>query len=266
MLEQQQTEEAPHTAFAVADVLQTAPPAPAASAFLSPPAQILIARYLAQTGTEQISDTRARLEALTLAYSELDALPQRAVDAAIRHLESEQQTAALAAQQSRQQAFGQRRRSRRAKQSARPATLTALKLFGPGALALVALFSACFMVSYTSPLFHLVGQLTIFSIFGLPALLGVAVGARVKHRPALGTFYAMGLVILLASLVAAVVSPLLAWREFLWLLPPLLTLFWVPIGTASAGLTGWARKARNKRRHAAALRTAQQARALRVKV
>ena len=247
---------------------QTAPSSPshAASALLSPPAQILIARYLAQTGAEQVSDTRRRLEALTLAYSELDAAPQQAVDAAIRHLESERHTAALAEQAARHQAFGQRKRTRHARQSARPATLTALKLFGPGALALVALFSACSMVSYTSPSFHLVTQLTVFSLFGLPALLGVIVGARVKHRPALGTFYAMGLLILLASLVAAVASPLLAWREFLWLLPPLLALFWVPIGTASAGLTGWGRKARDKRRQAAALRTAQQAHALRVKI
>lgn len=247
MLEQQQMEEAKQAAFSIP------PPACAAPVLLSPPAQILIARYLAQNGDAQVSDTRARLETLTLAYSELDPAPQQAVDAAIRHLESERQTAALGEQAARHQAFHQRERTRSAVQSARPATLTALKLFGPGALAIPATVAVMSMLHYE------VGSLFVawlyFLYLGLPALLGVGVGMRVRHRPAMGTFCAVGVLTPLVSLVASLALGSSGWQDNLVQLAMLMLLFWMPIGVAAAGLTGWGRDTlRRKRRQKASTR------------
>ena len=247
MLEQQQTEEAKQAAFPLP------PPAHAASALLSPPAQILIARYVAQTGAEQTSDMRRRLEALTLAYSELDAAPQQAVGAAIRHLESEQQAAALAAQQARQQAFGQRKRSRRAKQSARPATLTALKLFAPGALALIVVMLPALL--QLRSLEGVAGQLLVcvwlFMYLGLPAVLGGIVGMRARHRAGMGTFYALAMLVPLVMIVSELVVGLSGHdTSGAWALGLIIALFWIPIGAVSAAATECGRDALRRKRRA----------------
>ncbi len=246
MLEQQQMEEAKQAALFIP------PPAHPAPVLLSPPAQILIARYLAQNGDAQLSDTRARLETLTLAYSELDPAPQQAVDAAIRHLEGERQTAALQEQAARQQAFQQRKWTQSVKQSARPATLTALKVFGPGALAIPATVAVLAMLHYECGSLFVAWLYFLYLV--LPALLGVGVGMRVRHRPAMGTLYAVGVLTPLVSLVAALAMGFSGWQDNLVQLAMLMLLFWMPISVTAAGLTGWGRDTlRRKRRRMQAL-------------
>ena len=141
MLEQQQASEGSHDQYA---------PTPSANhsavLALTPQAHALVAGYVARQEAAQQNVMLLRLEELIAAYLELDAEPEQAARSAIQQLETER--LALEARQAtaKQQAFKQRKRTRSAKQSARPATLTALKLFGIGSLALISTDAAVAML------------------------------------------------------------------------------------------------------------------------
>ena len=236
MLEQQVHEEEPKQSAPTAYENQNA------ALPLTPHAQALVAAYVAQIEAQQQDGTRTRLEALIATHLELDATPEQAAHSAIQQLENER--LALEQQQARtkQQAFGQRKRTRSAKQSARPTTVTALKVFGAGALGMLAV-----LVPLTSA--HVFGTLPIwllgtlaFMYLVLPALLGIGVGLRVRHRRMLGTFLAMGMLIPLVSLVCAFACSFqvypLPWTQNFMGMASVLTLLWLPIGVTAAGLTG----------------------------
>ncbi len=226
---------------------------------LTPHANALAAAYIAHIEAEQQDATRARLEELIAAHLELDATPEQAARSAIQQLENERLSAEQQQATARQQAFEQRKRTRSAKQSARPATLTALKVFGVGSLTMIGTMVAMLMLMnhfHGDMVLQTVLWLVQFMCFGLPILLGAAVGARAKHRPALGTFYAMGILTSIAPLVGGLVmSRFDKWDGSMMMLAVILTLFWMPIGVVSAGLTGWGRDAlRRKRRKDASTR------------
>ena len=242
MLEQQQASEELHSQYA---------PTPSANhsatLTLTPHAHALVAGYVAQIEAEQQNVTRLRLEELVAAYLELDAEPEQAARSAIQQIEAERLAAETRQATATRQAFRQRKRSRRAKQSARPATLTALKLFAPGALGMIAalmVLAATFKFE-DGPIWWTAAL--CFVLFALPALLGAGVGLRARHRRMLGTFLAMGMLIPLVSLVGGLAlslqAPVGERTDIFWFVACILTLFWLPIGVALAGLTGWARDA-----------------------
>ena len=239
MLEQQQAHEEEPKQYAPASHKNQN-----AALALTPHAQALVAAYMAHIEAEQQSGTRLRLEELIAAYRELDAESEQATRSAIQQLENER----IAAEQqvvARQQAFVQRKHTRSAKQSVRPATLTALNVFGAGSLGMFAI-----LIPLTGA--HVFGALPIwlmgtlaFMYLVLPALLGACVGLRARHRRILGTILAMGMLIPLMSLVCALACSLqsypLPWTQNFRDMATVLTLLWLPIGVASVGLTGWGR-------------------------
>ena len=207
---------------------------------LPPQAHAVLVGYLAQTqsANEDTETTHARLEELTLAYLELDVAPHEAALSAIRQLENERLV------QGASQALSTKSQPHLSTRSVRPATLTALKLFGPGALVLTIL--SPFLIGTSVP--SIWYSLMIFLIIGLPALLGIAVGMRARQRPALGTFYAVSLLIPIVALITEMIMDIFTqFPHEGWMLGMDIGLFWLPIGCLTAGLTGWGRNLRYKR-------------------
>ena len=222
------------------------------SGALPPQSHDVLVGYLAQTQSENadVDAVRARLEELTLAYLELDALPQDAAHSAIRQWETERQAI------ENRQAHPQELNTRPSSRSARQATLTALKVFGAGGLAATAITPFLVGTSTQSVWSPLVFCLLLFLIFGLPAVLGATVGMRVRNRPVLGTLYALVLLIPLVTLVAELTMKVFTRFPGEGLMLGIdLVLFWLPIGCLAAGVTGWAQSQRRKRRLDAAKRS-----------
>ena len=243
MLEQQQVAEGVQQPYA-----PIVSPNHTATLALTPHANALAAAYVAQVDVEQQSATRARLEQLIAAHLELDAQPEQAARSAIQQIESKRLAEQTRHSAATRQAYKQRKRTRRAKQSARPATLTALKLFGPGALGMIATLIALPDTFDDGFLPKWMIGILLFALFAMPALLGAGVGLCARHRRMLGTFLAMGMLVPLMSLVSAFAfslrHPDLRWTDNNFIgIACILTLFWLPIGVISAGLTGWARDA-----------------------
>ncbi len=203
-------------------------------------AYAVLVRYVAQTQSAN-ADTetiRAQLEELTLAYLELDAPPHEAAQSAIRQWENERLVLGEG------QALSTQSKPYHSTRSARPATLTALKLFGAGALALTTITP--FLIGTSVP--SIWYSLMIFLIIGLPALLGIAVGIRARQRPVLGTFYAVSLLIPSVALITELIMDIFTqYPHEGWMLGMDIGLFWLPIGCLTAGLTGWGRNQRHKR-------------------
>ena len=244
MLEQQQFEkEAPQ----YAPIVQNSHSAALA---LTPHAQALIAGYVAQAEAEQQSAIQQRLEELVAAHLELDAEPEQAARSAIQQIETERLAAEKQRMAAKQQAFVQRKRTRAVKQSARPATLTALKLFGAGSLTIIGTVASVAMLHGRISSFFVAWL--FFMYLGLPALLGAAVGARVRHRPAMGTFNAVAMLTLPVSLVATLaLRDYWNWQGDLLQMVMIMLLFWMPIGVASAAVTGWGRDTLHRKRRRA---------------
>ena len=205
--------------------------------------------YLAQTqyANADAEIARARLEELTLAYLELDASPHEAAQSAIRQWENERLVLGEG------QALSTQSKPHLSTRSARPATLTALKVFGAGALALTTITP--FLIGTSVP--SIWYSLMMFLIFGLPAFLGIAVGMRARQRPALGTFYAVSLLMPIVALITELIMDIFTrFPHEGWMLGMDIGLFWLPIGCLTAGLTGWGRDLRHKRRRDAVNRMA----------
>ena len=240
MLEQQQSHEEEPKQYAPASHKNQN-----AALALTPHAQALVAAYMAHIEAEQQSGTRLRLEELIAAYRELDSESEQATRSAIQQLEIERIAAEQQQAVTRQQASVQRKHTRPAKQSVRPATLTALKVFGAGSLGMFAILLPLTGTHVFGALpTWLMGTLA-FMYLVLPALLGAGVGLRARHRRMLGTVLAMGMLIPLMSLVCALACSLqsypLPWTQNFRDMATVLTLLWLPIGVASTGLTGWGR-------------------------
>lgn len=247
MLEQQQVYEEEQKQYApTAHEKQGATPA------LTPHAHALTVAYIAQVKAEEQDVTRVRLEELIDAHLELDSSPEEAVRSATQQLENERLAAGQQQAMAKQQAFQQRGRTRGAKQSARPATLTALKVFGAGSLGMLAILVPLTGAHvFGAPPMWLLRTLA-FMYLVLPALLGASVGLRTRHRRMLGTFLAMGMLIPLVSLACALACSFqvypLPWMWNFMDMASVLTLLWLPIGVASAGLTGGGRDMLRRRR------------------
>lgn len=206
---------------------------------LPPQAHAVLIGYLAQT-QQADADTetmRARLEELTLAYLELDASPHEAAQSAIQQWENERRVLEEG------QALATQSKPHLSTRSARPATLTALKLFGAGGLVITTI--SPFFIGGTSPIIF---SLMMFLLFGLPALLGIAVGMHARQRPALGTFYAIILLIPIVAFITELIMDIFTLFPYEgWMLGMDIGLFWLPIGCLTAALTGWGRNLRHKR-------------------
>lgn len=225
-----------------------APLTPSAAAILPSQAAVLVAAYVAQVETERQEPTRARLAELIAVYQELDATPEAAAHSAIQQMENERLAAEkgqAAAQQNAQKQARTLAHSCSQSRSARPATLIALKWFGGAALATTAL---CTLIGPTTNLFlYLV---LMFTMFGLPMVMGAGVGMRAEKRPALGSFYALALLFPLKMLLDLLTmhSAGYEWDGLLWMAVDF-ALFWIPLGCLAASLTGLGRdRLRRKRR------------------
>jgi hypothetical protein len=124
--------------------------------------------------------------------------------------------------------------------SARPATRVAIRSFGAATGAAIALM----MLAMGCPIPPLLGSLLGFVLaFVTPLLAGLTTGWLAPARQALGSFYALSLV----------VAPITLGSGCLWqgtryedvpLIGIIQVLFWLPIGCAAAALGGWLRTRR----------------------
>lgn len=229
---------------------------------LPPQTEALVAGYIASVEDGQQSGTRARLMELTAAYLELDATPEAAAHSAIQQMQNERLAMQKRQASAQQQAFQQRKHTRIAPQSSRHATLTALKIFGGGSLIFVSaplIMWAILLVVNTPGRFMM--DIWMFMCYGLPAMLGVVAGRRASRRPGMGTFYALAMIVPILAVVSELAGRIfaLSGSHFIigsWRLGLLMAVCWLPIGVASAALTGWGRNASDRRRRNAARRAA----------
>jgi uncharacterized membrane protein YeaQ/YmgE (transglycosylase-associated protein family) len=170
------------------------------------------------------AELRAHLEALIDAAGEIGRQPDEAVRDALEQFGDPQ---ALAGQVP----------------SARPATFVALGCFGLVTSEAVALVVVASMLDEQR--FSLLGPLwPLLLVLVVPLLAGLATGWLSPARQALGTFYALALLIVVTSLGGSILV-----NRWGFNVPPLgiaQGLFWLPIGCAAAALGGRLRALRDQ--------------------
>jgi len=122
--------------------------------------------------------------------------------------------------------------------SARPAACVALRCFGLATSMAVALVVTTALYAERLPVLGLLSVL--FLVLVMPLLAGLATGWLSPARQALGTFYALALLSVITGLGWSVLDsrPDSVYPAGLGIMH---SVFWLPIGCASAALGGWLR-------------------------
>jgi hypothetical protein len=130
--------------------------------------------------------------------------------------------------------------------SARPATLVAVRCFGAATIVAIALM----MLAMGRPISPLLGDLLgLILAIVIPLLAGILTGWVAPTRQALGSFYALSLVVVPTTLGSACLWHSTRCDDVPFsgvILGIMQVLFWLPIGCASAALGGWLRTLRER--------------------
>lgn len=201
----------------------------------SPYLDTVCARVSTHAPEAWVADLRAELgchlACTANAYEELGETPEQAITSACRSLGDPSK-------------LGQRWErywlSRRTEPFRKTFQLAFARFLGAAVISLVMLLTAARLSVSGSAFVPLRDLLTVTSVLGAPILAGIAVGIQSRGRRALGAAAAVMVVAAVTALIATLVpgDDPVGLQPFFWQVE---LLYWLPLGSAAAGITGVAR-------------------------